>query len=223
MCGGPNNPLGIGPLVTPGTAFSPNACVPCNIWTPGGVTPARSPTSRSPQLQDTTQDGVASITGDLGKYGVKLPTADNGLQLNVGAEWREAEAAFNPDYVSQQGLAAGGGGATPPISGEFHVKEVFTELRLPLAQHMPWAEELAVEGGYRYSYYSLGFDTNTYKLGLEWAPTSDVRFRASYQRAVRAPNITELYLPQSVALDGSEDPCAGPTPAGSLAGARPPA
>ena len=222
VCGGPNNPLGIGPLVTPGTAFSPNSsCVPYNLWKSGGVTPAQLAYLSVPeQLQDTTQEynAIASITGDLGKYGVKLPFADDGLQVNVGAEWREAEAAFNPDYVSQQGLAAGGGGATPPISGEFSVSEAFTELRLPLAQHQPWAEDLAVEAGYRYSSYTLGFDTSTYKLGLEWAPTRDVRFRGSYQRAVRAPNITELYLPQSVALDGSEDPCTGPTPAGSLAG-----
>ncbi|HXO65842.1 MAG TPA: TonB-dependent receptor [Steroidobacteraceae bacterium] len=222
VCGGPNNPLGIGPLVTPGTAFSPNSsCVPWNIWASKGVTAAQLAYLSVPeQLQDTTQEynAIGSITGDLGKYGVKLPFADDGLQVNVGAEWREDEAAFNPDYVSQQGLAAGGGGATPPISGEFSVSEAFTELRLPLAQHQPWAEDLAVETGYRYSSYTLGFNTSTYKVGLEWAPTSDVRFRGSYQRAVRAPNITELYLPQSVALDGSEDPCTGPTPAGSLAG-----
>ena len=35
---------------------------------------------------------------------------------------------------------------------------------------------------------------------------------------MRAPNITELYAPSTVGLDGSEDPCTGPTPAGSLAG-----
>ena len=222
VCGGPNNSLGIGPLVTPGTAFSPNSsCTPWNIWKSGGVTPAQLAYLSIPeQLQDTTQEynAIASITGDLGKYGVKVPFADDGLQVNVGAEWREAEAAFNPDYVSQQGLAAGGGGATAAIAGEFSVSEAFTELRLPLAQHQPWAEDLAVEGGYRYSSYTLGFDTSTYKLGLEWAPTSDVRFRGSYQRAVRAPNITELYAPSTVGLDGSEDPCTGPTPAGSLAG-----
>jgi iron complex outermembrane recepter protein len=221
VCGGPNNPLGIGPLVTPGTAFSPNsACVPWNIWTSHGVTPAQLAYLSIPvESVDTVQeyDATGSITGDLGKYGLKLPFADDGLQVNIGAEWREDASSFNPDYVSQQGLAAGGAGATPPISGEFSVSEMFTEMRLPLAQHQPLAEDLSIEAGYRYSSYTLGFDTNTYKLGLEWAPTTDVRFRASYQRAVRAPNITELYLPDSVALDGSEDPCTGATPAGTLA------
>ena len=33
--------------------------------------------------------------------------------------------------------------------------------------------------------------------------------RASYNRAVRAPNLVELFSVQSVSLDGNSDPCAG--------------
>ncbi len=91
----------------------------------------------------------------------------------------------------------------PPISGEFTVKEAFTEMRLPLASHLPGADDLSIEGGYRYSKYSEGFTTNTYKIGLDWAPVRDVRLRGSFQRAVRAPNIGELFTPQAVGLDGS--------------------
>ena len=67
----------------------------------------------------------------------------------------------------------------------------------------PGAEDLSIEGGYRYSNYTEGFTTNTYKLGLEWAPVKDVRLRGSYQRAVRSPNIGELYTPQAIGLDGT--------------------
>ena len=169
------------------------------------------------QAQGTVTEYVAdgSVTGDLGKYGAKLPWADQGLQVNVGAEWREDSSDFEPDYVSQQGLAAGGGGSTPPIKGSFSVKEAFTEMRLPLAQHQAFAEDLSIEGGYRYSKYSEGFDTNTYKLGIDYAPVRDIRFRGSYQRAVRAPNIGELFSPTAVGLDGSLDPCAVPLKPGS--------
>jgi outer membrane receptor protein involved in Fe transport len=86
------------------------------------------------------------------------------------------------------------------------------EARLPLVTNAPGAEDLSIEGGYRYSSYNVGFNTNTYKLGLEWAPVRDLRLRGSYQRAVRAPNIGELYAPQAVGLDGSIDPCAGTAP-----------
>jgi outer membrane receptor protein involved in Fe transport len=88
-------------------------------------------------------------------------------------------------------------------------------MRLPIATHQPFADDLAVEGGYRYSKYSLGFNTNTYKLGLDWAPVRDVRLRGSFQRAVRAPNIGELFTPQAVGLDGAHDPCAFPLAPGS--------
>jgi iron complex outermembrane recepter protein len=196
------------------------ACVPWNIWVPGGVTAAATKYLSIPLLVegDVTEQVVSgSLTGDIGKYGVKLPSADQGLQFNIGAEWRSEAADFRPDLESQLGNAAGSGGPTVPVSGNFHVKEVFTEVRMPLADHVAAADSLALEGGYRYSDYSLGFHTNTYKLGLEWAPVRDLRARGSYQRAVRAPNIGELYTPQSVALDGSTDPCAGPTPAASQA------
>jgi iron complex outermembrane recepter protein len=227
VCGGPTNALGIGfgpggsfiGTSTGNTTFAPNpAAVPWNIWAVNGVTPAALAFLSIPaQAQGTVQEYVVdgSVTGDLGKYGIKLPTADQGLQLNVGAEWREDTSDYAPDYVSQQGLAGGGGGATLPVSGEITVREVFTELRLPLAQHMAFADDLSVEAGYRYSKYNLGFDTNTYKFGLDWAPIRSVRFRGSYQRAVRAPNIGELYTPTSVSLDGSLDPCAVPLKPGS--------
>ena len=162
-----------------------------------------------------------SVTGDLGKYGVKLPSADQGLQMNVGAEWREETTNYLPDFLDQQGSAAGSGGAVSPINGGFTVREAFTEVRLPLASHVAGADDLAFEGGYRYSKYSLGFNTNTYKLGLEWAPVRDARFRGSFQRAVRAPNIGELFTPQAVGLDGAHDPCAALANATTCQGTTP--
>ena len=191
------------------------SCVPWNIWVPGGVTPAATNYLAIPlQINGSVTEQVvsASLTGDLGKYGVKLPSAADGMQVNVGAEWREERAEFNPDAAEQAGVAAGSGGKVVPVAGGFRVTEFFTELNLPLVDHAPGAESLGFEGGYRYSNYSLGFNTNTFKLGLEWTPVHDVKVRGSYQRAIRAPNILELYTPQTVALDGSTDPCTGVTP-----------
>lgn len=188
------------------------SCVPWNIWAPGGVTKAATDYLSIPLLIEAgvTEEIVSgSATGDLGKYGVKLHSADQGLQANIGVEWRSESADFRPDAAEQAGNAAGSGGKVKPVSGNFHVKETFAELRLPLAEHVAFADSLALEGGYRYSDYSLGFNTSTYKLGLEWAPVRDLRTRASFQRAVRAPNILELFLPQAVLLDGTHDYCAG--------------
>jgi len=212
------NPVGGAPVCVAVLNGSDPACVPWNIWAPGGVTKAATQYLSVPLLVDNTVtefvvDG--SVTGDLGKYGVQLPTASSGLQVAIGAEYRSEAANFLPDELSQTGNAAGSGGPTVPVAGNFHVGEAFTELRLPLISDKPGAEDLSLEGGYRYSSYTEGFTTNTYKLGLEWAPVKDLRLRGSFQRAVRAPNIGELFTPQAVGLDGSTDGCAAPLRAGS--------
>src|SRR5690606_10373081 len=103
------------------------------------------------------------------------------------------------------------GGASTAINADLSVKEIFGEIRAPLVQDRPFFDELIAEAGYRYSDYSSDVTANTFKLGLQWQPVSDVRFRGSFQRAIRAPNIIELFLPASVTntSDVSEDPCSG--------------
>ena len=219
ICGGPTSATAT-TLVSQGTPYVPNpSCVPWNIWVPHKVTPAALAFMAIPLTVtgSVTEEVVsASVTGDLGQQGVKLPSAQQGLQLNAGAEWREERSDFLPNEEEQQGNA--GGTPVRPVAGEFTVRELFTEIRLPLASQRVLAEDLSVEGGYRYSRYSQGFDTDTYKLGLAWAPIQDLRLRGSYQRAVRAPNIAESFSPQFIGPDAAatQDPCAG-TPTASLA------
>jgi len=81
---------------------------------------------------------------------------------------------------------------------------------------MPWAKYLGLELGYRFSNYSSIGNTNTYKVAGEWEVIDGLRFRAGYNRAVRAPSISELFAPQNVVLDGNSDPCAGLTAANPL-------
>ena len=190
-------------------------CVPWNIFTPGGVTPAAVAYLDTPGLergQVKTYISNLNFTGDLGQYGVQLPTANNGLKVNVGYENRDERSFFEPDEEFQTSDLAGQGSFTEPVSGSIISNDAFIEANLPLVEDKPFAQSLAADVGYRYSSYSLGFKTNTYKIGLEWVPTSDYRLRGSFSRSVRAPNIGELFSPQSVALDGTQDPCAGATP-----------
>ena len=205
-----------------GTAFTPNPkCVPWNIWVPGAVTPASLAFMSIPVFTTghvTEQVVSGSTTGDLGQYGAKLPAAEQGLQLNLGAEWRTEQSSFVPNYEQQQGDVGGSNGPIAAVAGEVTVKELFTEMRLPLAAHRVFADDLFVDGGYRYSRYSNGFNTNTFKFGLQWAPVGAIRLRGSFQRAVRVPNISELFSLQSLGPvnGGTVDPCAG-TPTASLA------
>lgn len=206
------NALNVGGTAANPVCLSGPPCVPYNIFSLGQVTPAALAYLEVPgQLngQITQMTGNANITGDLGKYGVQLPTASSGAKLNAGLEWRDTRSQSNPDEELQLGDLAGSGGVTNPVSGGIVSREAFAEGRLPLLDDKFLAQSMALEAGYRYSDYNLGFKTNTYKIGLEWSPISELRLRGSFQRAVRAPNVIELFSPQSVALDGNIDPCAG--------------
>lgn len=190
-------------------------CVPYDIFGINAVNPAALAYLQTPGFsRGNTQETVAtgSVTAELGEYGVQSPLADSGVAINVGAEYRKERLEFNTDQAFSTGDLAGQGGATIGVNGEFDVRELFTEIQIPLISDRPFFEQLEFRAGYRYSKYNVAnnsFSTDTYKFEGEWAPIRDVRFRASYNRAVRAPNIVELFSAQSVGLAGSTDPCAG--------------
>ncbi|MBW8815551.1 MAG: TonB-dependent receptor [Caulobacterales bacterium] len=191
---------------------SDTACVPYNIFSLGGVTQDALNYLNTPSFATgSTYERVVnfSLGGDLTKYGVKSPWAQEGAGISVGAEYRREQLDSQSDYVSSAGLLNGSGGAAPPVHGSFDVYELFGEARIPLISDMPFAKKIQTELAYRYSDYSSAGTTSTYKIAGDWQIVDDLRIRASYQRAVRAPHVLELFSPQNVVLDGTQDPCAG--------------
>jgi iron complex outermembrane receptor protein len=189
------------------------ACVPYNIFQEGQVTQAALDYLQVPGTTfGNTSERVVNISigGDLTPYGIKSPWAADGVGVAFGAEYRREHVDFGGDFVaSTPGALNGGGAASVPISASFDVYELYGEARIPIMADQPFVKSLQVELGYRYSDYSYGVNTDTYKLAGDWSPIDDVRFRASYQRAVRAPNLVELFGPKVHALTGNTDPCAG--------------
>ena len=206
--------LQVSPLTGNCISGTTDGCVPYNIFSVGGVSPtALQYILTSGTTTGDTQEQIASanVSGNLDKWGVKSPWANNGVSVSFGAEYRREVLDQVPDATSLSGDLAGAGGALPPVHGEFDVKEIFAELGVPLIQGKPFIDELTAEGGYRYSSYSLQGDVTSWKLGLNYAPDPQLRFRGSYNRAVRAPNVNELFTPQSI-TNGTvvnDDPCSG--------------
>ena len=142
-------------------------CVPWNIWDPDGVSPESLAYLQTPGFSrgDTTQRVVtASVSSDLGNYGVKLPTARNGMGVAFGAEYREESLDYNTDTAFSTGDLAGQGGPEIGVAGGYNVMDLFAELRLPLLQDMPLAQDLTVTASYRYSDYSTDIDTRHLRL-----------------------------------------------------------
>lgn len=187
-------------------------CVPYNVFRPGGITQETLDYLQIPLIATgfvTQQVLTAVITGDLGQHGVQSPWASSGMQVAFGTEYRRDYLQVTPDvaYATQEG--AGQGGPFLPISGATSARDYFAEFILPIAEGLPFAESITLDAGYRFSRYNLAPDTDTWKVGLDWAPTRDLRLRGSYQVAVRAPNIFNLFSSQQVGLfgRGTGDPC----------------
>jgi len=196
------------------TGADPN-CVPYDIFTAAGPSQAAiNYLNVFGVITGQTSEQIADVnfTGQLGEMGIQTPWSDEGVGVNLGAEYRKESLELNPDQSFQSNDLAGQGSPTLPVSGNFRTLEVFGEAAIPLIRHS-FVEDLTVNLGYRKSYYKLSnnrtYDTDTYKVSAEFAPIRDIRFRGSYNRAVRAPNIQELFAPQFTGLDGSVDPCAG--------------
>ncbi|WP_298094691.1 TonB-dependent siderophore receptor [Brevundimonas sp.] len=183
------------------------ACVPYDIFISGGVTQAALNYLQIPLIQtgETTQQVVtAAVTGDTGW---SLPTSSNTIQVAFGAEYRRDYLGSTTDTAFATGDGAGQGGPTIGVTGDADVSEVFGEIQIPLADGQAWAYSASIDAAYRRSEYeNLG--TDTYKIGADYAPIEDIRFRASYSRAVRAPNVIELFAAQGFGLfDADRDPC----------------
>jgi len=199
---GPNGPV----------CISGGACVPYNIFSDGGVTQQAldylaTLGSATGNTKLTTLHG--DITGDLTGLGLKLPSANEGVGVNFGYEYRNEHIMYQPDAAYESGLIVGTGGAYPAIDNSLSVTEGFAEVRVPLVQERTGVYDLVFDGGYRHSEYSTSVKADTYKLELQYAPIRDFRFRASFNHAIRAPSIVELYNPQLVGkINFGEDPCA---------------
>jgi len=192
-------------------------CVPWNIFQDGGVT--QDALNYLYLLGTATGNNSlrtlhADITGELGKYGIALPTAHEGIGVNFGFEHRNEAVFFQPDAAENSGQLSGQGGTVEPLDNSVGVNEGFIEIRAPLVQDHPFAKDLILGAGFRHSDYSVTGPVNTYKVDLQFAPIQDVRFRGSYQRAIRAPSVSELFDRMNIGLIGfGNDPCAAPATA----------
>lgn len=198
------------------------SCVPVNVFQANGVTADQaaylfSPSNTAGRNRQTVFSGT--ITGDLGNYGLTSPWASRGISLVLGAEHRLETLKFTADDVAKQG-------GTTDADGSIRVIEGYGELEVPLVQNKPFFRELTLNGAARYSAYknsqgSTGFGSSynvwTYKGELTWRPIEMLRLRASYNHAIRAPNIGELFASQQVGNVAAVDPCSGATPSASAA------
>jgi iron complex outermembrane recepter protein len=201
-------------------------CRPLNLFGLGApsaeaVAFVNPPSESSVRLEQfVAQAFIAGTTENF----FRLP--GGGIGLVVGAEYRKEKSRFEVDAFTQAGFFFESG--TQPEQGSFDVKEVFGEIELPFFADVPFADLLTVKGSARYSDYSLENVGGVFTWAVDgmYRPVPDISIRGSYAKAVRAPNITNLFSPTTPATFRPIDPCdaaqinRGPNPAVRLANCR---
>jgi iron complex outermembrane recepter protein len=202
------------------------ACVPINIFGFNTVSPAAAAyvtnngqlSTYDSQVKQDVLSGV--LSGEL----FSLPGGPLGFA--VGGEYRREKSSEDFDQATNDGLTLGN--QLTDTIGKFNVKEAFLELRAPILADRPFFHYFGIEGAVRYADYSTVGGVFSWKVGGEWAPVRDIRFRGIYAEATRAPNISELFSAQNETFPAVTDPCdqregEGDTGAITLAAANLPA
>lgn len=180
-----------------------NGCVPINIYGEGNISEeavaymnvgAANATSISQQVL------AANVTGTLGDIGA------GDIGLSIGGEYRADSSSFRPDEFLSSGDILGFNAGKPTI-GSFDVYEAYGEVFVPILADVPGAESLNFTGALRYSDYSTAGVVWSYAMGGDWTPVSGFKIRSQYQRAVRAPNVGELFLGTANGFPRADDPC----------------
>ena len=183
------------------------ACKPLNPFGVGNI----SQEAKNYVLQDTTSVGKitqldvnAFVNGDTSGF-FNLPGGP--VSFVVGGEYRRETNFFKADPLVEAGYTFYNALPTfnPPA---FDVKEAYGEILVPVLADLPFAHKLTFTAAARVSDYNSAAGTvGTYNFGGSYAPIPDITFRGSYARAVRAPNLVELYSSQGQNFATVTDPC----------------
>jgi iron complex outermembrane receptor protein len=196
ICGGT-------PVNAPTTTAS-STCAPLNIFGNGSPSLAAEQYITHLAVVDslnTQRDTNAFIGGDI----LKVPAGE--WKFSAGFENRRESADFTPDDFYTQDL---GQAQVTGIEGSYVTNEVYFETLFPVfspMQDIPGLDRVELEGAARRVDNSIAGDATTYTYGLRWSPVEDVQFRGNKTKSIRAPSITELFLPSATSFQFANDPC----------------
>lgn len=188
-------------------------CVNVDIFGPTATTAAMANFMRTDvQANQTIEQTLVSgfVRGDL----FNLPAGP--ISTVVGFEYRDDKVNLVVDDAQRRGEIAGFN-AVQNINGTLDVYEAYGEVNVPVLADMFLVDELSVEAGYRVSDYSTIGSVESYKYGARYAPVDWLRFRAVYNKAVRAPSALESFQNGDQGFPSYTDPCRATVAAGNAA------
>jgi outer membrane receptor protein involved in Fe transport len=133
------------------------------------------------------------------------------VQWVLGADYQREAGSLAPDPL--HAFAFNSFRFTPEVSGAYDQRELFAAVQVPLLHDRPWAQDMALNIGLRWSDFSSFDQHTTWEAGLRWQPAEELVLRASYGEVFRAPSLAQLYEPTVYVEQFAHDPCGNdPTP-----------
>jgi len=173
-----------------------------------------------------TQDCIDAISAPLSNRAVMQQTVFEGnaqgglfdlpagqVRAAIGASHRKNSYEFHNDTLTSQGVSFLDQtiGIYPSGSSEGTVKvdEFYGELLIPILADVPLVKRLELNLGARSSDYNTTGHAFTWKAMADWEVTDWLRIRGGFNKAIRAPNVAELYLApqQTFTAAGGGDVC----------------
>lgn len=185
------------------------ACVPVNLFGHGAPSQAALDYFLYTSFRDqyaSLLDVTGYVSGNTGSF-FELPGGP--ISFVLGGEYREQTAFAAYDEPTRNGETFLNSilDFDPP---KLKVKEGFGEINLPIINDVPFFKELSISGAARYSDYNIGQTGGVwaYNGNAIYSPVEDIRFRAGYAKAVRAPTQSDLFSAASQTfINGFLDPC----------------
>lgn len=178
-------------------------CVPVNFM-------GRMPlTQEAVDYVSTTTRGTADIEQFVATFNVQNPylfdLPAGYLAFAGGVEYRDETATSWEDPFAASGATFLN--ALGTVDGGFDVSEIYGEISAPLIADVTAIRDLTLDAAVRFADYSTIGSATSWKLGLDWTITDELRARFTISEALRAPNISELFSTQSQSFFNVSDPC----------------
>ncbi|MEE4450799.1 TonB-dependent receptor domain-containing protein [Novosphingobium resinovorum] len=198
-------------------------CVPINLFGYDTASSASTDYMMAWNTADITLNqtsGEANVRGDL-PFG--FGAGDLSAAFGVAGRRLTAERVvdeysdINIDFTgirgyptSLQGRYGGYQFYNPSdLSGKVTIYEAYGELGIPILKDKPFFDSLDLTLAGRYTHYSQSGWEPTWKIGLNWSPTSSLRLRANYSQDSRAPSVIDLFNRAQAAQANSNVPWSG--------------
>ena len=181
-------------------------CVPVNVFGTDVLTPEMVEFLRTERVDDQRFERTvagATLAGDL----FELPAGT--VATAFGAEYRKESIRIVPNEAQLRNDITGASIAPYITDGSYDLAEVFGEVRVPLLNDQMGLQSLAIEGAARAANYSTVGSVSTWNLSLDMDVNDQLKIRAGYGTAIRAPNLDELLAPVGTGFepDTTSDPC----------------